>query len=185
MVRMLFIALALLLVQPAFLTRPALAADPYSIDVLLPVTGGGAFFGKAEADALRVYEGVVNKSGGIHGQPVHFDVHDDQSNPIIDLQLVRQIMQRHPAVILGPSVSATSEAIVPLFNDGPVLFVFSPGVVPPTGSYVFAASATLEANVLSAYAALKGLGCDGTEKFRIYERILFIERQPWSGTRGQ
>ena len=46
---------------------------------ILPLTGGASFLGKEEQKALQLAEPVINKSGGIQGQQVHFVFHDDQS----------------------------------------------------------------------------------------------------------
>lgn len=153
MKRLWLIPLLALLMQPA----PAVAAT-YTIDMILPLTGPAAFAGKSQEEAARVYETVVNKSGGIHGQQLHFDIHDDQSNPTVAVQLANDILQRHPVVVLGPSVTATCAAIAPLFVAGPVDFCFSPVVEPPHGGYVFASSIALRSLLAEGYARMRSLG---------------------------
>jgi ABC-type branched-subunit amino acid transport system substrate-binding protein len=74
-VRCLAVLIALIVVLAS---RPATAADTYTIDVLMPLTGPAAFVGQAQQQAAHVYETIVNRSGGIHGQPLHFEIHDDQ-----------------------------------------------------------------------------------------------------------
>src|SRR5690349_8003714 len=83
---------------------PAAAADPYAIDVILPLTGGASFLGKAEQQALQIAEKVVNADGGIHGRPVQFMFHDDQSRPQTAVQLATQANASHPTAILGSAV---------------------------------------------------------------------------------
>jgi branched-chain amino acid transport system substrate-binding protein len=102
MTRSLIVALILLLVQPAF------AAGTYSIDIILPLTGPAAFAGHTQEQAARVYESVVNKTGGIHGQQLHFEIHDDQSSPTVAVQIANDLLTKHPIIVLGPSVTATS-----------------------------------------------------------------------------
>ncbi len=60
---------------------PAHAAEPYQINVIMPVTGSGAFLGDGEKKALELAEKSVNEAGGIKGAPLQFIFHDDQSNP--------------------------------------------------------------------------------------------------------
>ena len=60
---------------------PAEAADPYNINAILPLTGGAAFLGKGEQQALQIAEKFVNKTGGIKGRPLEFVFHDDQTEP--------------------------------------------------------------------------------------------------------
>ena len=59
--------------------------------MILPLTGGGAFLGKAEQQALQQYEKVVNAGGGIHGKPLKFVFNDDQSSPQVAVQLANQV----------------------------------------------------------------------------------------------
>jgi len=153
MKRLWMIPLFALLMQPA----PAVAAT-YTIDMILPLTGPAAFAGKSQEEAARVYEAVVNKSGGIHGQQLHFELHDDQSNPTVAVQLANDILQKHPVVVLGPSVTATCAAIAPLFVNGPVDFCFSPVVEPPHGGYVFASSIALRSLLAEGYTRMRSLG---------------------------
>jgi branched-chain amino acid transport system substrate-binding protein len=155
-------SLARILIAAALLASATLPAGAdsmrYSIDVILPVTGPAAFAGRSQVDAAHVYEAIVNKTGGIHGQPVHFEIHDDQSSPTVAVQIVNDLLTRHPIVVLGPDVTATCAAVSPLFVNGPVNFCFSPAIVPPRGGYVFASSATLQSLVYAGYARAAKLG---------------------------
>src|ERR1700735_726978 len=131
------IAMAMLLI-PAI---PASAADPYDIDVVLPITGTFAFVGTTHQKELQVLEGVVNKEGGIQGRPVHFVFHDDTSNPETSLQIHQAILAKHPAVVLVSSLGALCQATTPLYlTNGPVNYCFSPVIPTTKGSYVFSAS---------------------------------------------
>lgn len=116
----------------------AQAPGPFTLDVLLSLTGPAAFIGKSQAEAIRLYEAVVNRQGGIRGQPVHFEIHDEQSTPAVSLQLATAILAKHPAVVLGCSSAPECSAIAPLFANGPVLYAFTPGFYPASGGYVFA-----------------------------------------------
>jgi branched-chain amino acid transport system substrate-binding protein len=123
----------------AFAPSLGRAADVYEIDAILPMTGYGAFLGKADTNALNVIEATVNKSGGIRGRPIKFVVADDQSNPAVAVQLLNTVLAKHPPFILGSTLSATCGAMAPLLKDGPVDYCFSPGIHPPAGSYIYSA----------------------------------------------
>jgi len=125
-----------------FPASSALADDEYDIQVILALSGPGAFLGNGEQQALQFAEKVVNDSGGIQGRPVKFVFHDDQTNPQVAVQLATDIIATKPAVILGSSLVATCRAMMPLMTDGPVMYCFSPGIHPDDGSYVFTASAS-------------------------------------------
>ena len=133
-------------------------AKAYDINVILPLTGGGAFLGKEEQTALQVAEAVINKAGGVHGQNVHFVFHDDQTNPQTSVQLANQVIAAKPAVLLGSSLVASCNAMAALMQNGPVMYCFSPGIHPAAGSYVFT-SFVSTLDVVSAqirYFRLKG-----------------------------
>jgi len=120
---------------------PAAAADPYNIDVILPITGTFAFVGATHQKELTELEAMVNKQGGIQGRPVHFVFHDDTSNPATSLQIATAAIAAKPAVVLGSSLGALCQATTPLFlANGPVNYCFSPVIPTTKGSYVFSAS---------------------------------------------
>lgn len=117
----------------------ASAADPYELYAVEPMTGPGAFGGKADVNALSVIESMVNSSGGIRGRQIKFVVEDDQSNPSVAVQLLSGIIAKHVPVVLGSTLAATCNAMAATIKDGPVQYCFSPGVHPPSGSFSFSA----------------------------------------------
>ena len=135
------------------------AAEPYRINVILPLTGGASFLGMGEQQALRLLTTVVNKEGGVHGQPIEFVFHDDQSSPQTTVQMANQILPDKPAVMLGSSIVAMCNALAPLLKEGPFDYCLSPGVHPATGSYQFSSSADTHALIeaLVRYFRLRGL----------------------------
>lgn len=130
---------AALVFVAALAASPALAADDtYDMNVIIPLTGGGAFLGKAENQALGVAAQVINKDGGIHGKKLNLDVHDDQSSPQVAVQLMNQVIAAHPAVILGSTISQICNAQAPVVKAaGPVMWCFSPSVRTEPGGYEF------------------------------------------------
>jgi branched-chain amino acid transport system substrate-binding protein len=106
-------------------TRVTLAADPFDINVILPLTGGGAFLGKSEQISLGVAEEIMNKVGGVNGRPVHFAVQDDQTNPQVAVQLLNAAMAKNVPIVMGSTLTAICGAMAPLVKAGPVLWCFS------------------------------------------------------------
>jgi branched-chain amino acid transport system substrate-binding protein len=79
---------------------------------------------------MRVYESVANAGGGIRGRPVHFDILDDQSNPVVAVQLTNQILAKNPPVFLGSAYVAACAAEAPLVLNKPTVeFCVSPGLL--------------------------------------------------------
>lgn len=117
---------------------PARAADePYEINAILSLTGPAAFLGKGEQTMLGAAEKYVNATGGIKGRPVRFVIQDDQSNPAIAVQLANLVFAKKVPVFLGPSFGATCVALLPLVNDGPVMYCLANVIHPPNGSFAF------------------------------------------------
>src|SRR4051794_33909312 len=96
-------ALAAAALVPA-LAPAARAAEPFTIEVVLPLTGAAAFLGTAEQRALQQAEALLAKGEGIGGRPIRFNFHDDQSSPQTAVQLATQIVSAKPAVVLGSAV---------------------------------------------------------------------------------
>jgi branched-chain amino acid transport system substrate-binding protein len=122
------------------LARPAVAADPFEIDMITSLTGQAAFLGNEEAATMQTIADIVNKGGGIGGRPIRFVVSDDQSNPQIALQLVQGVIAKRAPVMVGPTITAACGAVMPVLEDGPADYCLSPGVHPPEGSYMFSAA---------------------------------------------
>ena len=131
------LATALALLVALALPAPAFAADPYVIEVVLPVTGAGAFVSTVELNALNIAEGMVNKGGGVRGRPIKFNVADDQSDPSVAVQLFNALIVKKVPFVLGSSLSATCNAMASLNKDGPLEYCFSPGIRPVAGTYVY------------------------------------------------
>jgi len=154
------LGLALLLMGGAhFSAYAAPTGQPYDINVVLPLTGSGAFLGQGEQQSLQLVEKTVNESGGLNGHPLHFVFKDDQSSPQTGVQLASGIIAEKPAVMLGSSLVAICRAIAPLVKNGPVDYCFSPGLHPDPGDYAFTASVSTTdlAQATIRFFRLKGL----------------------------
>lgn len=132
-------ALGALLALAFAATAPqtALAADPFEIDVSLPLSGPGAFLGKAQADMLAVLEGELNRAGSIEGRSVKFAVQDDQSSPQIGVQILTAVMAKHAPVLMGSALVAICNAMAPIAADHLLHYCLSTAFHPPDGSLGF------------------------------------------------
>ncbi|HUZ66342.1 MAG TPA: ABC transporter substrate-binding protein [Beijerinckiaceae bacterium] len=142
----------------ALLSGSAYAANPFKIDVIAPLSGGGAFLGKGEQAGLEALKPLLNKDGGVNGQNIEFVYHDDQSSPQTAVQLAHSVIGEKPAVFLGSSLVAMCNAMAPLLKSGPVDYCLSPGAHPPAGSYQFSSSVDTHALIeaLVRYFRLRG-----------------------------
>jgi len=124
------------------------ATEPFTLYAIDAVTGTGAFQGKTMAADERMYAALINKAGGINGQPIDIEIEDDQSNPRVAVQLANEIMAKHPAAILGPTIQATCNAVGALVAAaGPVMYCQSPGIRPPKDGFVFSAGVAITRTV--------------------------------------
>src|SRR5665213_4192472 len=73
--------------------------DFYDIPVVQSLTGGGAFLGMEEHDALQLVEKLTNRTGGIHGKTLRFVFHDDQSSPQNAIQLANEALATKPIAL--------------------------------------------------------------------------------------
>ncbi len=134
------------------------SGTPYEINTILPLTGGAAFLGQPESQALQILERLVNAKGGIQGRPIHFVIQDDQTSPQLGVQLANQVMAKHVPVILGSTLVAICRAMAPLMKDGPVMYCFSPGIHPDEGSYVFTSSVSTRDLAQASITFMRGKG---------------------------
>jgi branched-chain amino acid transport system substrate-binding protein len=120
---------------------------PLRVDVITSDTGGFAFIGARSDESLRILQATVNASGGINGRPLQFVFSDDQSSPVVAVQLANAAIARGAQVILGPLSGAACAAVVPLLAaSGPLNYCLSPVITGPPGSYVFSTGAGTAAN---------------------------------------
>jgi branched-chain amino acid transport system substrate-binding protein len=152
------IAAAALMLPSGSFGQTSASQVPFTIDVIASVTGSGAFLNQQIVTSIKAYEDTVNASGGIKGRPVHFEIHDDASVPQNAVELANQILARHPAVIMGPTVQATCNAVGALAPHGPVVYCLSPGLIPEPRSFVFATSASLVGIVPAMFRYIRTSG---------------------------
>jgi branched-chain amino acid transport system substrate-binding protein len=141
------------------ITASADDQPPYVIHAVLSLTGPAAFLGSSESRMLGIVAQTVNKTGGIHGRPVSFAIADDQSNPVLAVQLVNGLIAEKVPMIFGPGFTATCSATMALtMKTGPVMWCMAPGIYPDAGSYVFSTQSTTDQTmiVMVRYFRLRG-----------------------------
>lgn len=153
-----FVSFILTILLAAFPLAGRAADPPFEINVIIAVTGGGAFLAKDQQEVLGVLENQVNKTGGIRGRQIKFVIADDQSSPQVAVQLMNQAIARNAQVVLGSTLVAACSAMVPLAKDGPLLYCLSPGLHPDEGSYAFSSEPSTNAAFAGTalYFARKG-----------------------------
>jgi branched-chain amino acid transport system substrate-binding protein len=143
------VIVALAIGRPTTAAPPA-SGTPYEINVILSLTGGAAFLGKAQQQALGLIQQIANRNGGVKGRPILFSIADDQSSPQLAVQLANAIIAKHVPIFIGSDLTAPCSAIGPLVEAaGPVEYCTSPGINPAPGGYIFSASASTRADAIA------------------------------------
>jgi branched-chain amino acid transport system substrate-binding protein len=149
------LALALL----ATLAPAARAADPYEINVILPLTGNIAFVGTTQQQSLKALEAYVNRTGGIQGRPLSFVISDDQGDPKTALILAQGMIAKNVPIILGPSSPQGCAAVQPLVEQkGPLFYCLANSGRPVTGGYEFLTLFPYEAQFAVTYRYFRQRG---------------------------
>jgi branched-chain amino acid transport system substrate-binding protein len=156
-------------------TPASAAGDPVEINAMLPLSGQGAFSGKANQNALSALQSVVNKQGGISGRVVHFNFLDDQSSAQTAVELTNGLIAKNVQWMLGPGVVASCRATEPLLKSGPVQYCQSPAVHPAKNSFLFSGSVSSQDLVVALVRYARNRG---------WNRIAWITPTDASGQDG-
>ena len=140
--------------------RQATAADPYDVDVVLPITGTFAFVGTTHQNELQVLEGIVNKQGGIQGRPGAFRLsrRHEQSGDVASDPQRRSWRSSRPSCWARRSARCVRQRRRSTSTNGPVNYCFSPVIPTTKGSYVFSASVSGRDLILATMRYFHGKG---------------------------
>ncbi|MGD2269617.1 MAG: ABC transporter substrate-binding protein [Desulfobacterales bacterium] len=95
------------------LVTPALA--DYKIGAVFSVTGRASFLGDPEKKTAEMIAEQINAAGGIKGEKIELIVYDDEGDATkSNLAVQKLITQDKVCVIIGPSLSGLSLAVLPL-----------------------------------------------------------------------
>jgi branched-chain amino acid transport system substrate-binding protein len=115
-------------------------ASTYRIGVITSQTGASSQLGVGELQGAQLAADAINGRGGIKGRKVELVVADDQSTPVQAVLQARRMIGNVDAIV-GPSVSATCNAIAPLAESAHTVdYCLSPGIKPKPGSHIWTAS---------------------------------------------
>ena len=102
----------------------AYAAEPYKIGAVFSITGPASFLGEPERKTAEMIAEQVNKQGGINGHPIELIVADSESDPTkCNLAVNKLIKKDEVPIIIGPSTSGESLAVVSVAEEGQVPMV--------------------------------------------------------------
>jgi branched-chain amino acid transport system substrate-binding protein len=102
----------------------AAAKKQYKVGAVFSVTGGMSFLGEPEKKTVEMIAEEVNKSGGINGHPLKVVLYDDESDETKCVLAVKRLITKDRVpVIIGPSLSGNTLAVVKVCNEAKVPLV--------------------------------------------------------------
>lgn len=124
----------------------AFAAGTIRIGGLFAVTGPAAFIGDPAKKTLEMLVKDTNRKGGINGMKVETVIYDTGGDPTKAVQLAtRLIRDDKVAVIVGPSTTGETMAVIPLVEKAKIPMISSAAggkIVDPVKHWVFKAAAS-------------------------------------------
>lgn len=108
--------------------RPARAADPAKLGVLLPLSGPLASLGNDVMRGFELAKNFINEDGGVFGQPVELVIVDVPSSTEATSQATRLITSNGVKVIMGSYASSISFAASQVAERSKVVY-FEQGAV--------------------------------------------------------
>ncbi|HOV88402.1 MAG TPA: ABC transporter substrate-binding protein [Syntrophobacteraceae bacterium] len=102
-------------------SAPCEAKEPYKVGAVFSITGGGSFLGDPEKKTVEMIRDEINRAGGINGHPLELVIYDDESDSTkCNLAVKKLIKKDKVPVIIGPSTSGESLAVVGVAEEGRV-----------------------------------------------------------------
>lgn len=96
------------------IVSPALA-DSYKVGAVFSVTGRTSFLGDPEKKTAELVAWQINNAGGINGKKLELIIYDTEGDATkTNLAVKKLITQDKVCAVIGPSLSGTSMAVVPL-----------------------------------------------------------------------
>jgi branched-chain amino acid transport system substrate-binding protein len=92
--------------------------EPYKVGAVFSVTGRASFLGEPEKKTVEMISEAINKVGGINGHRLEVIVYDDESDETKCVLAVKRLIKKdNVPVIIGPSLSGNTMAVIKIAND--------------------------------------------------------------------
>jgi len=97
------------------------AKEPYKIGGIFAITGGASFLGDPEKKSLQMVVDEINKNGGIDGRQLEAIVYDSEGDPTKAVLHANKLISKDDVIaVIGPSLTPTTLAIVPIFENAKI-----------------------------------------------------------------
>jgi branched-chain amino acid transport system substrate-binding protein len=117
-------AMAVLLLMTAWGGIVYAESDEYRIGCLFAVTGKAAWLGEPEKKTAEMLAEEINAAGGINGRKLKLIIEDDQADNTRAVNAVKKLIEKDKVcAIIGPSVTGTTMAIIPIMQEAKIPLV--------------------------------------------------------------
>lgn len=99
---------------------------PISVASILDTTGAFSGYGLPMHEATTLAIAAINANGGVLGRPLKLTALDSQSAQPKYVLLAREVASSDAAVVVGGILSASREAIRPIFHSAKKLYFYAP-----------------------------------------------------------
>ncbi len=146
----------------------ARAAEPYKIGGIFSVTGPNSFLGDPEKKTMEMVVEEINAQGGIDGHPLEAVIYDSEGDPTKAVLHANKLLSSDNVIaVMGPSITPTSLAIVPIFEQNKTPLVSCAAgikITDPVKPFVFK---TAQNDILAVAAIYKHMQKHGIKKIGI------------------
>ena len=135
-------------------------AEPFRVGIIASETGAVSFLGDPFIKSVRMRVDQLNAAGGINGRKVQLFAYDDESSPDKALTFAKRLVTEDKvSVILGPSLSSTTRAVLPTVEAAKIPILYNTPInEPPPGSYQFSVFPSEETSYRVALEELQKRG---------------------------
>jgi branched-chain amino acid transport system substrate-binding protein len=103
------------------MAAPSWAQETYKIGGVFSVTGAQSFLGDPEKKSLEMAIDAINAKGGIDGHRLEAVIYDDEGDPTKAVNAATRLISKDNALaIIGPSLTPTTLAIIPVVEEAKV-----------------------------------------------------------------
>jgi branched-chain amino acid transport system substrate-binding protein len=135
---------------------------PYKIGGIFAITGRASFLGEPERNSMELLAEQINAAGGINGHPIELVIYDTEGDATKAVLNANKLIEKDNVLaIVGPSLSGTTLAVVPIVEKAQVPLVScaaSVKITTPVKKWVFKTPQTDVMAVAKIYEYLKVQG---------------------------
>jgi branched-chain amino acid transport system substrate-binding protein len=125
----------------ALIVAATSAIADVKIGSVLSVTGSASFLGDPEKKTLEMYVADINAAGGVNGQKIKLFIYDDGGDANKARTFATRLVEEDKVdAVLGGSITGTSLAMAPVFEEAGIPFIAMAGaaeIVIPVRKWVF------------------------------------------------